>query len=212
MIKVNGYTQGITISGDIVSPEHGIELVENNTTSGSSSFTITEDGTYLIIVSVSHQGSRSITLPQGRTATISQDVEINDGHRGMSVVVVDLMANDVVTLSATPTNWNAFGKLIYKLSNTSVNAVYNTKSKADGTETFSVPTSGDYLVICVCFGLTSGYYYDLTDEVFASKNITNRTGVNTLSRVFADKGENIPTIELYGNDGGGDFFVAISLN
>lgn len=212
MIKVNGYTAGITVSNNVISQEKGIELVENNNTSGSSTFTIEEDGTYLIIASVSHQGTRSITLPQGKTATIEQDVELNDGHRGISVVVADLLANDVVTLSATPTNWNAFGKLIYKLSNTSVNAVYSTKSKADGTETFSVPTSGDYLVISVCFGLTSGYYYDLTDEVFASKNITTRAGVNTLSRVFADKGENIPTIELYGNDGGGDFFVAISLN
>ena len=210
MIKVNGYTSGITVSGEICQ-ERGIELVENNTTSGSSSFTITEDGTYLIIASVSHLGSRSITLPQGRTATISQDVEINDGHRGISVVVVDLMANDVVTLSATPTNWNAFGKLIYKLSNTSVNAVYSTKSKADGTETFSVPTSGDYLVVGLCFGLQSGYYYDLTEEDYASKNITTRAGVNTLSRIFADKGNNIPTLELYGNDGGGAFFIAINI-
>lgn len=210
MIKVNGYTSGITVSGEICQ-EREIELVENNTTSGSSSFTITEDGTYLIIVSVSHQGSRIITLPQGRTATISQDVEINDGHRGMSVVVADLMANDVVTLSATPTNWNAFGKLIYKLSNTSVNAVYSTKSKADGTETFSVPKSGDYLVVGVCFGLQSGYYYDLTEEDYATKNITTRVGVNTLSRIFADKGNNIPTLELYGNDGGGAFFIAINI-
>ena len=155
MIKVNGYTSGITVSGEICQ-ERGIELVENNTTSGSSSFTITEDGTYLIIVSVSHLGSRSITLPQGRTATISQDVEINDGHRGISVVVADLMANDVVTLSATPTNWNAFGKLIYKLSNTSVNAVYSTKSKADGTDTFSVPTSSDYIAVGVCLGVLTG--------------------------------------------------------
>ena len=81
MIKVNGYTSGITVSGEICQ-ERGIELVENNTTSGSSSFTITEDGTYLIIVSVSHLGSRIITLPQGRTATISQDVEINDAGAG----------------------------------------------------------------------------------------------------------------------------------
>ena len=210
MIKVNGYTAGITISGD--APQYGIELVENNTTSGSSTFTITEDGTYLIIASVSHQGSRSITLPQGRTATINQSVEINDGHRGMTVVVADLKEDDVVTMVATPTQWNAFGKLIYKLSNLSANSVYSTQTKGDGTQTFSVPTSGDYLVIGLCFGLQSGYYYDLTEEDSASKNITTRAGVNTLSRVFADKGENIPTIELYGNDGGGDFFVAISIS
>lgn len=210
MIKVNGYTSGITVSGEICQ-EREIELVENNTTSGSSSFTITEDGTYLIIASVSYQGSRSITLPQGRTATINQDVEIADGHRGMTVVVVDLEEDDVVTISTTPSQWNAFGKLIYKLSNVSVSSVYSTQTKADGTQTFSVPTSGDYLVVGLCFGLQSGYYYDLTEEDYATKNITTRVGVNTLSRIFADKGNNIPTLELYGNDGGGAFFIAINI-
>ena len=56
-------------------PSYEIELIENNTTNGSSTFTITEDGTYLIIVSNSHSGSRSITLPQGRTATIQEDIQ-----------------------------------------------------------------------------------------------------------------------------------------
>ena len=213
MIKVNGYTAGITISGDIVSGEKGVELLEDNTTSGSSTYTITESGTYLIVVSVSFRGTRSITLPAGRTAKINQSVEIdNDGVRGMTVVVADLQANDVVTMSATPSTWAAFSKQIYKLTNVSVTSVYSTQAKVDGTQTFSVPTSGDYLVLGLCFGLQSGYYYDLTEETYASKNITARVGVNTLSRIFVDSGENIPTLELYGNDGGGDFFVAISLS
>lgn len=212
MIKVNGYTAGITVSNNVISQEKGIELVENNTTSGSSTYTIEEDGTYLIIASVSHQGTRSITLPQGRTATIEQDVELNDGHRGMTVVVADLEEDDVVTMVTTPSQWNAFGKLIYKLSNVSADSVYSTQAKGDGTQTFSVPTSGNYLVVGLCFGLQSGYYYDLTEENSASKNITTRAGVNTLLRIFVDSGENIPTLELYGNDGGGDFFIALNID
>ncbi len=211
MIKVNGYTSGITVSGEICQ-ERGIELVENNTTSGSSTFTITENGTYLIIVSVSHQGSKSITLPQGRTATIEQAVEVADeGHRGMTVVIADLEANDVVTLSATPSQWNAFSKQIYKLSNVSASSVYSTQAKADGNQTFSVPASGNYLVVGLCFGISSGYYYDMTSGSIASKNVTTNVGVNAIAKVYADEGNNIPVLDLYGYDGGGAFFIAINI-
>lgn len=212
MIKVNGYTAGITVSGGssptpTVSRE--IELVENNTTSGSSTFTITEDGTYLIIASNSYQGSRSITLPQGRTATIDEDIETT---YGMTVIVVDLQANDVVTMSATPSTWAAFSKQIYKLTNISVSSVDDTEAKNDGSQTFSVSASGDYLVVGLCFGRLDANYRDDTSETKSSNNINNKVGVNTITRVFADNGANIPELNLYGYDGGGDFFISMNIN
>jgi hypothetical protein len=207
MIKVNGYTSGITVSGEICK-ERGIELVENNTTSGSSTFTITEDGTYLIVVSNSYQGSRSITLPQGRTATINQDVETT---YGMTIVVADLQENDVVTMSATPSTWAAFSKQIYKLTNINTGLVQNKVAKNDGSQTFSVPTSGDFLVVGLCFGRTSADYRDDTAETKAAKSISREVGANTNVNVYADKGENIPTLDLYGYDGGGAFFISINI-
>lgn len=209
MIKVNGYTAGITISGDVVSGERGIELVEDNATSGSSTFTIEEDGTYLIVVSNSYQGSRSVTLPQGRTAIINQDIETT---YGMTVVVADLQEDDVVTMSAAPATWTAFSKQIYKLTNVTASTVYGSQANNDGAYTYTLPTTGNYLVVGMSFGRTSTDYRDDTLQDKAAKSISNEVGANTITKVYADAGENMPEFSMYGYDGGGVFFVALNID
>lgn len=194
--------------------ERGIELIEDNTTSGSSTYTITADGTYLIIASVSYQGSRSIALPQDRTATINQSVEVSGGQRGMTVVIADLQVDDVVTMSATPSSWNAFSKQIYKLNNITASSVADTDAANDTTKSFSISSTGNYLVVGLCFGLNSANYRDDTVYSFskAFKGMSNKVGVNTITKVIADDATNIPELTLYGYDGGGAFYIAISIS
>ncbi len=209
MIKVNGYTAGI-VANIVKDKPYIMEQVEDNTTSGASTYTIDEDGTYLIIVSNSYQGARSITLPQGRTAIINQSVEVTDGLRGMTIVVADLLEDDVVTMSATPVTWVAFSKQIYKLTNINVQSVYETKAKNDNSETYSAPASGDYLVVGLCFGRTEAYYRD--DTKGSGNGVTRYNTQNTITKIYADKGENIPQLDMYGYDGGGVFYIAIAID
>ena len=198
------------VSSPTPSSTPSIALVANITTSGSSTYTITENGLYLLIVSDSYQGSRSITLPSGRTPIINETIETSYGS---TIVVVELQANDVVTLDATPGGWLAFSKQVYKLSNLSVVSLYGKQANNDGTYSYTVPSIGQYLVVGICFGLSTQLkqYTDETEQSTVCRSIANEVGLYAYTRIYIDEGTNIPELTLFGYDGGGVNYLALNV-
>lgn len=198
-----------TGSGGVALVEPSIELIENNTTSGATTHTITQNGTYMIIVSNSLGGSRSITLPQGRTALFNEDIETTYGS---TVVIADLQANDVVTMSASPDQWVAFSKQIYKLNNFVVNSVSLKDAQNDISDNYTVTGNNKYMIIATCFGRTVNDYYESTSDAKTCRSLLNKNAVNTLTHIYLDVADNTPTIVIYGYDGGGINYIRFSVS
>lgn len=198
-----------TGAGGVASVEPSIQLVENNTTSGSSTFTVAESGTYMIIVSNSLGGSRSVTLPQGRTALFNEAIETTYGS---TVVIVELQANDVITMSASPDQWVAFSKQIYKINNFAVSSVAVKDAQNDTSDSYSRTGSGKEMAIGICFGRTSADFYESTIEYKSVRSLMNKNGVNTITHIYIDEISNTPTIELYGFDGGGINYISFNIS
>jgi len=197
-----------TGSGGGSSVEPSIQLIHNNTTSGSSTYTVTEAGNYMIIVSNSLGGSRSITLPQGRTASFNEDIETTYGS---TVVIAELQANDVITMSATPDQWVAFSKQIYKLDNFYVRSVSSKDAQNDTQDSYILTGNIQCMIIAICFGRTVNDYYESTSDGHTSRNLLNREGVNTLTHIYLDVADNIPMITIYGYDGGGINYIRFAV-
>lgn len=192
------------------STEVSIALKYNNGTAGSSSYTIEDDGLYLVIASRSYSGTATITLPSGRTPILSKDLE--QGNRGMKWRLVELLSGDIVTMSASASSWVSFSKSIYKLSNTGFNnlssTIYNNATSNDGTAQLAPPnTANKCLLVGIAMGRTSANRRN--DTVTTGKIIeaeyTGAVGVNTLVALYYGTGSDLPTIKMYGYDGGGAF-------
>lgn len=186
-----------------------INLLQSYTTSGASNYTVTENGTYMFIVSNSLSGSRSITLPQGRTAIVNEAVETT---YGMTVVIVELQANDVVGLSATPDQWLAFSKQVYKIEDLTSFSVVGSQANNDGHYTYSLPSAGQYLLIGLCFGRDVTNYYDESDVLLIPYILYNDINILTLTKICYGNLTTIPEQALYGYDGGGVCFLALSVS
>lgn len=188
-----------------------VYLEQSYTQSGSSTYTVTTSGMYMLIVSNSLQGSRSITLPQGRTAIIDEDIEPSSGSiYGSTVVIANLQAGDEVTLNATPDSWAAFSKQVYRLEDVSISSVYGTQANVDGHYSYTMSGSSTYILVGICFGRTAFDYYDESD-IRAYYGLSNNTPDNcTLTKICIGTGSEIGEQELYGYDGGGVDFIAIN--
>lgn len=197
--------------GSIKRTQPTIIPVFNNLDRGNSTYTVLEDGLYLIEVSNSYQGTRSIMLPSGRTSIISQSMTGTD--RGMSIEIVELKSGDVITLSATSMQWTALSKCIFLLKNIEVLSVYDTDYADDTTLTYSsVPSTEDhYMSIGVCFGAGPSKYYDSTVDTTIPLERDDEGGNLTLCSVRLDKGKNFPTLSYYGYDGGGAYLCVLSV-
>lgn len=186
-----------------------VEPVYNSEKYGETSYTVLEKGLYLIIVSVSYQGNKSITLPQGRTPIVNENVVVNTSI-GVQCVAVNLFEGDIVTLNAQNSNWAAFSKQIYKLKGITIQSVYGTDAVQDNTLSFSVPDNdNEYMVIGTCFGGESHKFTVNTDGTPAIKTFVG--GTETYTVIMADKGHFVPDLEMYGYDGGGVFFVGLNI-
>lgn len=203
--------QAVNTGGSSAYPH--VSLVQEYTTSGASTYTITESGTYLLIVSNSLQGSRDITLPAGRTAIINENIEPTSGSiYGTTVVVVDLQANDEIILSASPGGWTAFSKQVYKLEDATISSVYGTQANIDGHYSYTLSGSGTYILVGVCFGRTTFDYYD-ESSVRTCCYLGHDSPVNcTYTKVVVGTGDEIGQHDLYGYDGGGVDFIAINIS
>ena len=213
MIKVNGHTAGIKfVGGGSPQSQPVIIPVFSNTSSGSSTYTILEDGLYLIEVTNSYQGSRSITLPSGRTPIVNQTID--GSSRGTTIEIVELQSGDEITLSATASTWLAFSKSVFLLKNIVVSSVYDTDGVDDTTLTYnSIPSTDDYyMTIGVCFGRQTENYYDGTVNTQIPLEQEDFSGIMTLGSIRIDKGSNFPTLSYYGYDGGGAYLCVLSVD
>lgn len=196
--------------GDTKQTQPTIIPVFNNLDRGNSTYTVLEDGLYLIEVSNSYQGSRSITLPSGRTSIISQSMTGTD--RGMSIEIVELKSGDEITLSATSMQWTALSKCIFLLKNIEVLSVQDTDYADDTTLAYSSIPSTDnyYMTIGVCFGAGPGKYYDSTVDTVVPLERDDEGGNLSLCSIRFDKGKNFPTLSYYGYDGGGAYLCVLN--
>lgn len=186
--------------------------VFNDVSSGSSTYTVIEDGLYLIEVSNSYQGTRSITLPSGRTPIVSQT--LTGDNRGLDVNIVELQKGDEVILSATASTWLAYSKSIFLLKNIEVSGVYDTDYADDITLTYdSIPSTDDfYMTVGVCFGRERGKYYDSTVNTAIPFEQDDECGAMSLCSIRLDKGRNFPELSYYGYDGGGAYLCVLSVD
>lgn len=187
------------------SSDERLELEYQSDTSGTTTYTIEEDGDYLVAVIYSHNSTASYSLPSGRTPSYANDF-IMGGTMGVKLAVVALQTGDVVTMSATPASWVAFAKVVIKLPmavDTLIDSVaINTQTVCDYTLSTG---SGKILCFMTCWSRYSSGT-TLYDYTAASKNIdmlAGYVGVNTLIRVFTCDVVDFPHIKAYGYDGGG---------
>ena len=176
----------------------------SNGTTGTTTFTIDEDGTYLVVVVYSHNGSGSYSLPAGRTATYSGDFLVN-GTKGMKLAVVDLVAGDVVSMTTSVGAWAANAKVVIKLP-FSITGLVDSSTASDAVFNYTLSTgTGTVLAVMATWARQSNgtNLYDYSEIGDDSDTLAGVVGVNTLLRVFACEVSNFPTLKAYGYDGGG---------
>lgn len=218
----SGNTQGVTceyiaVKYEVPQPQSQptqpvLIPVFGNTSSGNSTYTIIEDGLYLIEVTNSYQGSRSITLPSGRTPIVNEAISGNS--RGTTIVIAELQSGDEITLSATASTWLAFSKSVFLLKNIDALSVYDTDYVDDTTLVYnSIPSTDDYyMTIGVCFGREAGKYYDSTVNTVIPLEQDDECGAMSLCSIRLDKGRNFPELSYYGYDGGGAYLCVLKVN
>ena len=201
-IEIDGAVYKIEGGGSPTPSNPQIIKVYDDTTSGSSTYTVIQDGLYLIINSYSAYSTHSITLPQNRIPIVSGDVGID---RGMSWNVVELQTGDVITIETIPSDWVAFSKVIYRLEDIIVKSLANSVGVDDSTATLTPPT-GTFLMVGVSMGRTSSDYVNNTVTTgHDCLTVEGEVGVNTTIGTYY--GNDLPEGNFYGYDGGGGYIA-----
>lgn len=185
-----------------------LQLIFNSGQLGEETYSITENGKYLIIVSYSYNGSGAISLPSGVMAEIDESVIGN--ARGFRVVVADLTAGDIVTMTNSIADWTGRAKVIIKLKNIpTLSAKKGSAITDDGTANpVGLLTTGDALFIGLCCGRLNGLFYDYSytnDGALYAGYI----GSNTLIRVNYVNSASFSSAYLYGYDGGYGGYIVL---
>lgn len=185
-----------------------LELKYQNGTTGATTYTVDEDGLYLIAVTFSLGGSGSITLPAGRTAAYSNDFIMTDAQsreKGTKIAVVSLETGDVVTLTTAVGAWTAHGKAIFKLP-FSVTSLVDSTTASDVVCNYTLGTgSGTVLCIMSTWARQANgtNLYDYSSIGSDVDMLAGMIGVNTLYRIFTCDTSDFPAINTKGYDGGG---------
>lgn len=196
--------------GNFSSPK--VTPMYNSVTYGSSTYEVEKSGTYLIIVSVANNGTKSIVLPSGRTSTISQDVN-GKNNRGMSIIVADLQVGDIITMTNSETTWYSASKMVFLLENFSIASINSTSSTDDNRKTYTTQSDNIYhLVICTALGKTDDDYYIQYDDTKIFTEDVIIKGIYMLCGVFIEKGNKFNSLSCYGYDGGGVFICDMAIN
>ena len=179
-----------------------VSLKYSNGTTGTSSFVIDESGYYLLTVVYSLNGSGTISIPQGRTASYSGDVLVNN-NKGMKIVVAELQSGDTVSLGTTVSNWIANTKAVIKIPFL-VSSLVDSSTASDTDIVYALSAgSGDVLCLATAWArqIRSDYIYDDSDIV--DDMIAGMTDTNVIIRAFVCDASVFPTIRMRGYDGGG---------
>lgn len=182
-----------------------LQLIFNSGQLGEETYTITENGKYLIIVSYSYQGSGAISLPSGVMAEIDESVIGN--ARGFRVVVADLTAGDIVTMTNSIADWTGRAKVIIKLKNIPTLSAKKGSAITDDGAISPTITTDDALFIGLCCGRLNGNFYDYS---YANDGAlyAGYIGSNTLIRVNYINSANVD-IYLHGYDGGYGGYIVL---
>lgn len=178
------------------------EMKYNNTTSGTSIFTVDTTGLYLLAVGVTYSGVASITLPQGVTAIYSKTVAPPQ-PRSMTAMLVNLTIGDEVTMTATQGGWTGFFKVAFLLSGITPIGEPTGEASSDTEYIHNAPTNSYALTFGAALAKSSQYTEQYigrqvvlsTFEKYADGNC----GANSVFRLSFDKGG---MYRFYGYDGG----------
>lgn len=198
---------GVNYTGGVVEESTGFDLKFSNGTAGSSTFTIDETGVYLLLTVYSLNGSGSITLPAGRTASYTGSVLISNA-KGMVITVAELQRGDVVTMETSVSSWVANTKAVIKIP-TAVTTLVDSATAGDTDISYTLSTgSGEVLCVATAWArlLRVDNIYDISD--ITNNMIAGIVDTNVYLRIFACDASDFPTIRMYGYDGGG---VAIAV-
>ena len=188
------------------SVDERLELEYQATTSGTSTYTIVEDGIYLIAVVYSYNGTASYSLPSGRIPHYANDFIIG-GTMGVKLAVATLESGDIVTMSSTPASWVAFAKVIIKLPMVVDTLIDSVSANTQGVPCEYTLSTGSGKVLCLMFCwsrfLNGTNLYDYTTLSKDIDMLAGYVGANTLMRIFTCDVTDFPHIKAYGYDGGG---------
>ena len=181
--------------------------------SGQESYTIEDDGLYLVIAAYTYSGYGGISLPLGRTPLFTDSVGNND-NRGFIVNIAELQAGDVVTIISSASSWIGHTKQIFKLD--LINIDGRLLFKGIGVDT-RVNVYSDNLAdydYALCIGVASGRTSnDVADETVYKGGALWHSAValNSIVAVNYVNHEEFPdnTYTYYGYDGGFGGFIAI---
>ena len=186
-----------------------ITRVFNNTARGGNTYTIQEDGIYLILTSGGSMDASpyQISLPSGKTPLFAESGLVSDNYKPYSFVIADLSAGDVVTLTGDyNSSYTAMQKTIYKLSNLGINSnsVKLTLIKGNNVSAgiqYSCPNDSNHYLVFGYAGCASGRATTIEDqssggnpEAYISENV----GIQTVTGIYYGTGTNMPTVKFKG--------------
>ena len=189
-----------------------IKLIYQSGTPGPYTFTVSEAGKYLFVLSYSYSGSASITLPSGKTAIVDENVTADNNIVGFKVVIVDLDIGDQVVISTTTNGWNGNYKGIFKLKGIEVNTnIYSscTRDAIKTTTSSDISGSGKALCIGAACGRSESNYWD--HSIFSQQSPIFQGYCNTLTvvRITYSDLSTLNDVIMYGYDGGYAGFIAL---
>jgi len=184
----------------------------------NESYTVKEDGLYLILCSCSFAGEATIGLPSGRTPII----DVYDYHemyyassyyrRAIVCKIVELEAGDSIALNAkngyaASGTWDAWGKRVIKLSgfdatNLTLNAHPMTDDVQNAITYDTSQLSGNHLIIGLSCGKTAPI-----NNTNPTENDIKAYSVNTTLAIVKGNVSNLPAVSLSGYGGGFVSFI-----
>ena len=189
----------------------GVVLKFQDGTSGTSTYTIDEDGIYLVASLYQRFGSGSVTLPSGVTADYTYS--FNYDGRGMTYAIATLSEGDEVTITATlSSSWLSGAKIVVKLpmSVTSMLASKQINDAVCSMEATDLPSGSSGKVLCFC-GSYSQSYGSLIDRSYLPTGVevlAGCVGTNTLIRIFVCDVDIFPHCE-FSSWSGGSTMIAV---
>lgn len=200
---------GIDVRYDDVA--YAVDVYNNATQGSTDTFTIQEDGLYLLVLSPGCRGTLEYDL-DGRTPLSRWTFDYTE--RLVVVILINLYANDVITMNVSNTdNGPSYQRTIYKLGNIKipsadyVETVFHYAS-VDTTTEYTFPDDNNkYLAIGVAYA-DNQYRNDTTYIDNAEIKLEEQPGYKQANGLYYADGHNMPHMSFYGYGYGGSAIVA----
>lgn len=189
------------------------------TAAASETYTITEDGLYVMIAGTTHSGTYTLSLPPNRTAIASGDIVLTSGsyHRGMAYAVANLQNGDVVTIGSTAGSWAGHGRFIMKLEGIEITSgtPISEIGLNDSLASYTIPDNSPYFLIgftCSKSLNVTDHYCKMTGDKSDTSIDIDDAGVRCYARFSYNKNGQGNVYETYGYDGAPAIIVVLSAN